>query len=303
MGGMTPALRGHLAMLLFSALVAGSFSLGSMVANEIAPMALNAVRFALAALLIGAVALITGKARAAHFRAPWRFLLLGGLFASYFVLMFYGLQTAEPVSTSAVFTLTPVMSGVFGWILLRQVTTPRMALALAIGAIGALWVIFRADWSAFRAFEIGQGEMTFFVGCIFHALYTPMVRRLNRAEPAVVFTFGVMVAGGAILAILGWNDIRNTDWLNLPGIVWICLFYLVVFASSMTFVLLQYATLQLPSAKVMAYTYLTPSWVIVWEMALGRPVPSGLLLVGIALTVIALVMLLEDDAKPVRASS
>lgn len=40
--------RGHLAMLLFSALVAGSFSLGSLAANEIAPAALNAVRFLIA---------------------------------------------------------------------------------------------------------------------------------------------------------------------------------------------------------------------------------------------------------------
>ena len=38
----------------------------------------------------------------------------------------------------------------------------------------------------------------------------------------------------------------------------------------MTFVLLQFATLRLPSAKVMAYTYLVPSWVILWELALGR---------------------------------
>ncbi|HCE70317.1 MAG TPA: EamA family transporter, partial [Ruegeria sp.] len=51
-----------------------------------------------------------------------------------FVLMFEGLKTAPPVSAAAVFTLTPVLSAVAGWLLLRQVTTPRMALALAVGA-------------------------------------------------------------------------------------------------------------------------------------------------------------------------
>ena len=68
--------------------------------------------------------------------------MLGGLFAVYFVLMFEGLKTARPVSAAAVFTLTPVIAAGFGWLLLRQVTTGRMALALAIGAVGALWVIF-----------------------------------------------------------------------------------------------------------------------------------------------------------------
>ena len=292
---LSPAAQGHVAMLLFSALVAGSFSLGVMSANEIAPAALNAARFWLAAVVIGVAAtLTTGIPRSAA-QAPWRYLVLGGLFGAYFVLMFEGLKTAPAVSAAAVFTLTPILSGVFGWLLLRQVTTPRMALALAIGAAGALWVIFRADLSALAAFEIGRGEAIYFVGCVSHAIYTPMVRRLNRGEPAVVFTFGMLLAGGLLLTVYGWGDIRATDWGALPGIVWITLAYLAVFASATTFVLLQFASMRLPSAKVMAYTYLTPSWVILWEILLGREAPPILVLGGICLTIVALNLLLRDD--------
>ncbi|MBY6137436.1 DMT family transporter [Nocardioides marinus] len=298
MAVVSEALRGHLAMLTFSALVAGSFSLGVMVANEIAPSALNAARFAIAAVVIGAAALATKGLRRAHFRAPWRYVVLGGLFGGYFVLMFYGLQTAAPVSAAAVFTLVPVMSAVFGWLLLRQVTSRWMALALAIGAAGAVWVIVRGDLAQLAAFEIGEGEMIYFWGCVLHAIYTPMVRKLNRGEPAVVFTFGMLIAGALLLVAFGWRDILATDWLNLPGIVWLGLLYLAICASSATFVLLQYAAMRLPSAKVMAYTYLTPTWVILWEIALGRGVPSGMVLIGVAASIAALVMLLEGDAKP-----
>ncbi|MEC8014435.1 MAG: DMT family transporter [Pseudomonadota bacterium] len=298
---MSPYYRGHLAMLLFSALVAGSFSLGSMVANDIAPMALNAIRFVIAGVVIGVAAHLTHGLRPAHFRATWRFAVLGGLFAVYFVLMFYGLQTAPPVSAAAVFTLTPVLSAVFGFLLLRQITTLPMALALAIGGAGAIWVIFRGDLSAMRAFEVGQGEITYFWGCVAHAIYTPMVRRLNRGEPAVVFTFGTLVAGAIILTLFGWQDIRATDWASLSSLVWIAILYVAVFASAATFVLLQYASLHLPSAKVMAYTYLTPSWVILWEIALGKGVPDVIVLLGIALSVLALVMLLEGRARTSKA--
>lgn len=299
---MSLTLRAHGAMLLFSMLVAGSFSLGVLIANDIAPMALNAARFVIAAVVIGLVAAMSGKLKRSHYAAPWRYLVMGALFASYFVLMFYGLQTADPVSASAVFTLTPVLSGVFGYLLLRQITTPRMALALGIGAAGALWVIFRSDLAALWAFDIGQGELIYFVGCIAHAIYTPVVRRLNRGEPAIAFTFGTLIAGALVLLVVGWGDIWATDWGNLPVLVWIGLFYVAIFASAMTFVLLQFATLHLPAAKVMAYTYLTPSWVIVWQMALGNPAPTGWILVGIGLTVVALVLLLEDAARPPRAA-
>ena len=294
-GAMSEAAKGHLAMLLFSALIAGSFSLGSMAANEIAPAALNIVRFFIAASVIGTAAWVTGRFTRAALAAPWRYLLMGGLFAIYFVLMFEGLKTAPPVSSAAVFTLTPAMSALFGWLLLRQILTPRMALALTIGAAGALWVIFRADLAALLAFRIGTGEKIFFIGCVAHAFYTPLVRLLNRGEPALVFSFGMMVAGFMILLAWGWRDLLATDWRALPPIVWITIAYTSLAASSMTFVLLQFATLRLPSSKVMAYTYLTPSWVALWEIALGHGAPRPLVLVGVVLSILALVMLLRDD--------
>ncbi|MEP2781498.1 MAG: DMT family transporter [Pseudoruegeria sp.] len=286
---------GHAAMLLFSALVAGSFSLGSMAANEIAPAALNAARFLIAGVLIFGVALATTGFKKSDFEAPWRYGIMGGLFAIYFVLMFEGLKTAAPISTAAVFTLTPVMAAGFGYVLLRQMMTKRIVLALSIGAVGAVWVIFRADLTALLAFRLGTGEIIYFWGCMAHAIYTPMVRKLNRGEPAVVFSFGMMVAGFVVLTLWGWTDIWSTDWAALPRIVWITLFYTAVFASAATFVLLQFAALRLPSSKVMAYTYLTPSWVILWEVAFGRGVPPFAVLPGIGLTVVALILLLRKE--------
>lgn len=282
-------------MLLFSALVAGSFSLGGMVANEIAPLALNALRFVIAAGVVGVFALATTGIPRTAFRAPWRYALLGGFFMIYFVLMFEGLKTSPPVSSAAVFTLVPAMAGLFGWVMLRQRVTLRMALALVIGGAGALWVIFRADLATLIAFDIGRGEAIFFVGCVAHAIYTPLVRVLNRGESAVVFAFGTLVAGALLLLVIGARDILETDWSGLRPLVWITIVYVSVFASSITFVLVQFAAMRLPSAKVMAYTYLVPSWVIGWEAGLGNGLPPLMIGGGIVLTFVALFLLLRDD--------
>ena len=282
-------------MLTFSALVAGSFSLGAMAAPLIDPMALTSARFLLAGMLVGLVAFATTGIRRSAMAAPWRYLVLGSLLAAYFVLMFQGLKTAEPVSTAAVFTLTPIMAAGFAWVTLRQRLTPRMALALIVGAVGALWVIFRADPARLLSLHVGQGEAIYFAGCVAHALYAPLVRKLNRGEPAVVFTFGMMVAGWLILTLAGWQPIRETDWAHLPAIVWLTLIYIAVAASAATFVLLQFATMRLPAAKVMAYTYLVPSWVILWEIALGRPAPPFAILGGVTLSVLALALLIKDE--------
>ncbi len=286
-------------MLLFSALVAGSFSLGARVARDVDPFAFTALRFWVAALaILGVIAATGGLGRLrAALTAPWRQGLLGVLYALYFVLMFEGLKDASPVSAAAVFTLTPIMASGFGWLLLRQRFTGRLAGALALGGIGALWVIFRADLNALLALDLGRGEAIYLAGCVAHAVYTPLVARLNRGEGAAAFSFGVVLAGALILTALGAPRILATDWTALPPLVWWTLLYVALAASAATMVLLQFAAVRLPSAKVMAYTYLVPAWVLGWEAALGAPWPRALVLVGVALTGAALLLLLRPDPR------
>jgi len=109
-----------------------------------------------------------------------------------------------------------------------------------------------------------------------------------------VFTFGTLVTGAALLTVLGWSHIISTPWLTLPSVVWVTIFYTAVFASAATFTLLQFAALRLPSSKVMAYTFLTPAWVIVWNVGLGAALPPLAVGFGVAMTIIALVLLLRD---------
>lgn len=290
------ALRGHAAMLLFSLLVAGSFSFGTRIANELDPTAVTVARFVIAAAILTGVVLVR---RSGQFSGlldqPWRYLLLGAAFAGYFVLMFEGLKTADAVSASAVFTLTPLMSAGFAWLLMRQRLTASVAAALALGAAGALWVIFRGDLAALARFELGRGEAIYLIGCVLHAIYTPLVRFLNRGEGPLISSLGTLTAGGILTLLWGWQAITATEWGQLPAFVWIAIFYIGVFASACSTLLVQYSSMRLPSAKVMAYTYLTPVWVIALEAVLGQGLPGPIVLLGIVATLIALVMLLGED--------
>jgi len=215
--------------------------------------------------------------------------------ACYFVLMFEGLKVSPAVSISAVFTLTPIMSALFGWILLRQITTTRMALALTIGAMGAVWVIFRADVAALLAFEIGRGEAVFLIGCAAHALYTPLVRYFNRGEAPIVFTTGMLIGGALILSVYAGQDLLATDFTKFDAFDWGIIAYLCFASTGLTFFLVQFAVLRLPASKVMAYTYFTPAVVIVWEGALGLGWPQLAILGGVGLTVLALLILLKNE--------
>ena len=294
---MTRNFQSHLAMLGFSVLVAGSFSLGSIIANDISPIALTAVRFILAGIAIGIIAISTGSVTQGALKSPWRYLVLGGIFSVYFVLMFEGLKTATPVSTVAIFTLIPAVSAIAGFVILGQIVSSRIVVALIIGALGALWVIFRADIQLLSTFSIGRGELIFFVGCIAHAIMPILFRLLNRGENPLMVTFGLLISGAIILCILGAREIIETDWIGLPTIVWVVIFYVSICASAITFVLLQFASMHLPATNVMAYTYLTPIWVLVWELLLGHSVPPLWVLGGVFLTVVSVTLLIKASLE------
>ena len=63
----------HLAMLLFAGLIAGSFTLGALTVPYIHAVPLNALRFMLAALMMGLFAFGVARVPFSWPKAPWRF--------------------------------------------------------------------------------------------------------------------------------------------------------------------------------------------------------------------------------------
>lgn len=285
-------LLGHVSMVLFAFLIAWSFSLGALAVPYIESAPLNAIRFVGATVLMGIVGsiLLPGGVRLPA--APWRFLVLGSLMATYFVTMFVALKITDPISTGAVFTLGPLMATLFGYFVLKQVPSRIILLSLLLAGFGSIWVIFKADIDAILAFKVGRGELIFLVGCAGHALYAPMVKRLNRGEPVMLFTFWTLAATMVWIAGYGASEIVATDWTALPAIVWWVIAYLAVFTTAGTFFLVQFASLRLPASKVLSYVYLTPVFIILQEGFLGHgwaglPIMAGALITVLGLLVLA----------------
>lgn len=300
---LPPRLLAHLAMLAFAALVAGSFTFGAMAVPHLAPAPLNAVRFLLAALLMGGFAFGVARQRVHWPRAPWRFAVMGVLMAVYFVTMFVALEITAPVATSAVFTLIPLMTAAIAFALVGQRSGPLVLLSLLLAGIGALWVIFRGDLEALLTLAIGRGEAIFFLGCAAYAVYTPLLRRFSRGESALVLSFWTLTASTLCITLYGLPGILVTDWLAVPPLVWWVILYLAVGSTAICFFLIQYASHHLPAAKVIAYGYLTPAFVILLEGLAGHGWTDPGTAIGALVTVFGLVVLaaLPDGVSRVPA--
>ncbi len=288
---VSPRALAHLGMLLFAAFIAGSFTSGALAVPYLAPAPLNAVRFILAALLMGAFAFGIARQKFALPKAPWRFGITGFLTAIYFVTMFIALTMTLPVATSAVYTLVPIMTAVTAYFLVGQRAGPAVLLSLLLAGIGAIWVIFRGDLDALLRFDVGLGELIYFVGCVAYAIYTPLLRKFQRGEPALVLSFWTLTATALWITAYGLPEILAVDWLQLPAVVWWVLLYLAVAPTAICFFLIQFASRHLPAAKVIAYGYLTPAFVIVFEGVAGHGWTTLSVVIGAGVTVLGLVVL------------
>lgn len=291
----TKKYEGHFAMLLFSILIAGSNSLGKLIANDISPGALTAARFMIGAWVLGGLLIITGKFRSEHYRRPLRYLPLVASYAAFFVLMFYALKTTSPISTSALFTLMPLFSAILAWIFLGHASDKNVWMALTVGAAGALWIVFQGSLNRLLGLQLVQGDILFFIGLLAYSFYAVLIPKLTRGEPVYAITFAVLLGGAMVLSLMFWQDIVSTNWMDLPMRVLLVLTYLAIFAGICSMWLLTYASGYLPPAHVTAYTYLTPFWVIVMEPFTGRAMPSSVAIIGVVPITFALVFLLNKQ--------
>jgi drug/metabolite transporter (DMT)-like permease len=284
--------RAHAAMLVFAFLISSSFTVGQAITTSLDPVALTFMRFVLAGLIFLVILLARGRklSRPSLYdigRYGWLALLL----VLYFVLMFEALRWTDALSTGVIFTLAPPMTVLMSWLVLGQRFSTREALALGIAGLAAMWVMFDGSYEKLMSFSLGKGEIIFLIGAVCYAAYSPSVRKLHRSQNLVDLTMWTLIAGLILLAVYGWQIISNVNWSALPAYVYLGIAHLAIFTTAISFYLIQYASLYLPSGKVMAYTYLIPAFIVLQNIALGAPLPPWPVLAGVIVIASAMIIL------------
>lgn len=283
----------HLSMLCYAILIGTSFPVGEAIAGGLDPAVLTFFRLVLAAAVLG---LVLGLRR--EFARPDPSLivrsgLIGLLMAIFFVAMFEALRWTSALSTVALFTLVPLASSGFGFLINGQRINSLHLAYLAFGAAGAMWIVFDGDLEKLLSLSLGPGELIFSGGALAFSLYAPMIKRLHRGEAPTVFAFWNLVMGAALLGIYAMPALSETDVYMVQSKVWAGIAYLAVFSTAITFFFSTLGSLSLPAFKVMSYTYLTPAVVAVFAAIVYGQLPSLSVAVGI-LMVVSVTFLLQN---------
>lgn len=267
--------KAHIAMLVFAFLVSTSFTLGRAITFALDPAALTFLRFVAAVFVFSLVAAMSKEKFALPSLGGWlRYFCLALLLVIFFITMFEGLRWTTPLAAGAVFTLTPFMTALLALIFLRQTLTPVALFGLVLAGLASAWIIFDGKFGSLSSLSLGKGELIFLIGCAAYAGYAPAVQKLHRGGGLIYFTLWTLVAGSILLLAYGWDSIINTNWHLVSPIIYLAIGWLAIFTTAVTFYLIQYAALTLPSTKVMSYTLLIPAFVLAQRLFNGGTWPS-----------------------------
>ena len=277
----------HALAFLIIVIISTSFPLGERITHGLDPAVMMCIRFVLAALLMAPILAWREGLALPTLGSFVRYLALGGPLAFFFWCMFEALRYTSGLNESALFTIVPGLSALFGAVLVGERIGLHRVAALFLGMIGALWIIFRGDPARLIDLDVNIGDGIFLAGCLGYAVYTSLIKRLHRGEPIVVQAFWTMVA--AALWLLAASNVKlwRTDWSGVEAVVLGGIVYLAVLPTLISFFLTQYTTLRLGPTRVQAYGYALPAIVLLLDLALGKPAPPLMTVPGLAIVLLA----------------
>ena len=295
----------HIVAVIGMFFIATIFSVGDEIADSMPASVLMTLRFGAAALLFAPYILWRHGIRWPGLSGLWRYGLLSLLSTIFFWSMFEGLKYTDSLNTSAISTSIPGFTAIYGAILMRERLGRYRSAALLLGLLGTLWVIFRGDPERLFALELNKGDALFFGGCISMGLYAALIPKLHRGESVAVMSFWIMVMVAAMFTIVANVEFADIAWGRIEDSVWGSLAWLAIGPTMLTFFMIQSTSLVIGATRVQSYSYLIPAFVLVFDWALGRGLPTAMTIPGIIVVLLATLVVqrgvLVEVAEPTPA--
>lgn len=256
----------------------GSWTFGKLGVALVPPIELSAIRFGLAGALMLAIALAV--------RAPlglerWPLLVLAGALGifAYNALVFVGL-TMAPASDGALIvpTINPVLTVLFAAFIGERVTANKIA-GLAIASVGAVLVIAAATGLTFTGRRLA-GDLLMLGGAASWSAYATLGAITTRRGSPLGVTAVASLAGAAMLFPLGFLEKGYADVPSWPASAWLDIAYLVVFGTTVGFVLFYWAVRRFGAGTASMVSYLVPIFALVQAVLILGEQPAPLEIVG-----------------------
>jgi drug/metabolite transporter (DMT)-like permease len=248
----------HISLITANIIYGVNYSIAKAVMPEhIKPLALVVLRTTSAAILFWITSLFLPKEPVN--RKDLLYLAGCSLFGIFInqILFLSGLNMTTPINSSIIVSTNPIFAFIFAALILHEKITFLKGSGLAIGLSGVLLLILQ-NGTPDIASSTFLGDIFTLVNTTSWAFYTVIIKKmLEKYHPVTVmkwvFFFGLFTTTAA-----GYNQLSTMEWSLIPLKAWLEIFFVIVFATYLGYLLLSFGLRRLSPTIVSTYTYTQP---------------------------------------------
>lgn len=172
------------------------------------------------------------------------------------LMFFHGLMRTSPVHASIIMVATPILVLVLSGVLIGERITRAKALGVALGAAGALVLIFMGSRVGGAASV--AGDLFIFINAASYALFLVMVKPLMAKYEASTVMSWCFLVGSLVVVPFGAGNLGAVDWRGLTMADIGGLLFVVVMVTFVAYMLNTWALRHVEPSLVGTFIYLQP---------------------------------------------
>lgn len=257
------------------------------------PLAFNALRFALASVLVFLVLRARGELGLPERRDLPRVIALGLLGNVIYQMCFIlGLDRTRAGHAAVILALTPILTAFLSMLTGHERPGPRTWGGATLSIAGIALVSGAAIRLEGREALIGDAILV--TACVAWAVYTVGARPIVRRYGSVRTTAWTLWIGAVGLVALGTPGMMGQDWGALDAGAWGGLVFSATFAITLAYLIWYRGVERIGNTRTAIFSNLTPVVALAASALMLQEAPSALALVGAALT-LGGVMIVRTD--------
>jgi len=281
-----PRFRANIALLVMALIWAINFSVAKDALTRIPPLAFNALRFPLAALVVTFTFWRQGGFRLPAREDRVRLVALGVLGNLIYQLFFvFGLSRSRAGTASLILAGTPMVIALIGAVSGRERVTQRVWWGIIATVIGIALVVARVTPRP-EAGNTRLGALLMFAATISWSVYSVWSRDLIRRYGSLPVTAWTLWPGTLAILFAGAPALARLDLSALGPRDWIAVVYAGALSIGVAYMLWSYGVRHLGATRTSTYANVTPVLALLaaWLFLADRPttgqIAGALIIVG-----------------------
>ncbi len=254
---MSKKVLAHLVLIMVTVVYGSNYVIIKFVSPQhIGPGGLVLIRTIMAVVFFWIAGLFVNQKKIE--KEDWGRIILCAICGSAFnqLCFFQGAVNTSPIDASLIMTTNPIIVLLFASVILKEKLTNNKLIGIALGCIGAIFIIMQKEGSA-NAPDRLYGNTMIFVNSILFGLYIVLVKPLITKYDTITLMKWIFLLGMIMLIPFGYEEMMVVDW-NFSTEVWWAFIYSSAIVTFLGYVPNILALRWVSSSLVSSYLYVQP---------------------------------------------